>query len=54
VDQAVSSGASGIVIGRQVWQRGSDERSAVIRALVDVVHGRVEADQAIESLLPVG
>lgn len=54
VDQAVSSGASGIVIGRQVWQRGSDERSAVIRALVDVVHGRVAADEAIESLLPVG
>jgi len=54
VDQAVSSGASGIVIGRQVWQRESDERSAVIRALVDVVHGRVAAEAAIESLLPVG
>lgn len=54
VDEAVSSGASGIVIGRQVWQRGADERLAVIRTLVDVVHGRVAADQAIESLLPVG
>lgn len=54
VGEAVTSGASGIVIGRQVWQREPDERQAVMRALVEVVHGRLPADQAAEGLLPVG
>ncbi|MGH3264417.1 MAG: class I fructose-bisphosphate aldolase [Trebonia sp.] len=54
VEEAMSSGASGIVIGRQVWQRASDERSVLIRALVDVVHGRRTAQAAIESLPSVG
>jgi fructose-bisphosphate aldolase, class I len=54
VDEAMSAGASGIAIGRQVWQREASERLAVIRALVEVVHGRLAADQAAEGLLPVG
>jgi fructose-bisphosphate aldolase, class I len=53
VDEAMTSGASGIVIGRQVWQREPSERLAVMRALVEVVHGRLPADQAVEELLPV-
>lgn len=53
VDEAVTGGASGIVIGRQVWQREPSERQAVMRALVEVVHGRLPADQAVEGLLPV-
>lgn len=54
VGEAVSAGASGIVIGRQVWQREAGERLAVMRALIDVVHGRLSAEQAAEGLLPVG
>jgi fructose-bisphosphate aldolase, class I len=54
VDEAVTSGASGIVIGRQVWQREPSERQAVMKALVEVVHGRMPAGQAVEGLLPVG
>jgi class I fructose-bisphosphate aldolase len=54
VDEAVGAGASGIVIGRQVWQRQPAERLAVMKALVEVVHGRLPADQAAEGLLPVG
>lgn len=53
VDEAVSAGASGIVIGRQVWQREATERLAVMRALIGVIHGRLSADQAAEGLLPV-
>jgi fructose-bisphosphate aldolase, class I len=54
VEEAMSSGASGIAIGRQVWQREASERLAVIKALVEVVHGRLAADQAAKGLLPVG
>ncbi|HVT68842.1 MAG TPA: hypothetical protein VHF26_13915 [Trebonia sp.] len=54
VGEAVSAGAAGIVIGRQVWQREPRERLAVIQALVGVVHGRLPADQAAEGLHPVG
>jgi fructose-bisphosphate aldolase, class I len=54
VDEAMSAGASGIAIGRQVWQREASERLAVMRALVEVVHGRLAADQAAEGLFPVG
>jgi fructose-bisphosphate aldolase, class I len=54
VDEAMAAGASGIVIGRQVWQREPRERLAVMKALVEVVHGRLPADDAIEGLLPVG
>jgi fructose-bisphosphate aldolase, class I len=53
VDEAMSAGASGVAIGRQVWQREASERLAVIRALVEAVHGRLAADQAAERLLPV-
>jgi class I fructose-bisphosphate aldolase len=53
VDEAMRAGASGIVIGRQVWQREPRERLAVMKALVEVVHGRLPADQAAEGLLPV-
>jgi class I fructose-bisphosphate aldolase len=50
VDEAMTSGASGIVIGRQVWQRDDSERMAVMSALVDVVHGRKTADEAVKGL----
>lgn len=53
VGDAVSAGASGIVIGRQVWQREPGERQAVMRALVGVVHGRLTADRAVEELSAV-
>lgn len=54
VGEAMTSGASGIVIGRQVWQREAGERLAVMKALVEVVHGRLSADEAVEGLGPVG
>lgn len=54
VGEAVSAGADGIVIGRQVWQREASERLAVIQALVGVVHGTLAAEQAVEGLQPVG
>jgi class I fructose-bisphosphate aldolase len=50
VGEAIGSGGSGIVIGRQVWQREPSERLAVMRALVEVVHGRQSADEAVEGL----
>lgn len=53
VAEAMESGASGIVIGRQVWQRDPAERLAVMKALVEVVHGRLPADAAAEGVLPV-
>jgi class I fructose-bisphosphate aldolase len=53
VGEAVTSGASGIVIGRQVWQREPSERAAVMRALIEVVHGRMSADEAVQGLAPV-
>ncbi|MBX6372270.1 MAG: deoxyribose-phosphate aldolase [Acidothermus sp.] len=53
VDEALRAGASGIVIGRQVWQRPPAERTAVMKALVDVVHGRLSAAAALEGLASV-
>jgi len=53
VGEATDAGASGIVIGRQVWQRDPAERLAVMRALIEVVHGRMAAGQAAEGLVPV-
>jgi fructose-bisphosphate aldolase, class I len=50
VDEAMTSGSSGIVIGRQVWQREDSERMAVMNALVEVVHGRMSADEAVKGL----
>lgn len=54
VDEAITSGACGIVIGRQVWQRAESERAAVTRALIEVVHGRMPAGEAVRGLAPVG
>ena len=53
VDEAMASGGSGIVIGRQVWQREPAERLSVMKALVEVVHRRLPADEAVEGLSPV-
>lgn len=39
VDEAVRAGASGIVIGRKVWQRPLDEAVQLLGRLADVVHG---------------
>jgi class I fructose-bisphosphate aldolase len=38
VGEAVAAGASGIVIGRQVWQRHAAERRTLMRVLVGIVH----------------
>jgi class I fructose-bisphosphate aldolase len=54
VAEAIASGAAGIVIGRQVWQREPGERRAVMRALVEVVHGRLSAEEAVKGLDAVG
>ena len=53
VAEAVSAGANGIVIGRQVWQREPAERLGVIRILIDVVHRRLTVGQAAAQLSPV-
>lgn len=50
VDEAMTAGASGIVIGRQVWQREPAERLALMQVLVDVVHGRLTTDAAVRQL----
>lgn len=50
VEDAMTAGASGIVIGRQVWQREPAERLALMRVLVDVVHGRLTTDAAVRKL----
>jgi len=50
VDEAMTAGASGIVIGRQVWQREPAERLALMQVLVDVVHGRLATDAAVRQL----
>ncbi len=47
VGDAMTTGAAGIVIGRQVWQREPAERLALMRVLVDVVHGRLTTDAAV-------
>lgn len=43
VDDALSAGASGIVIGRNVWQRPDALRRRLLRSLVAVVHGEALA-----------
>jgi class I fructose-bisphosphate aldolase len=54
VGEAMAAGASGIVIGRQVWQRPADERTALMSALVDLVHGRLTPEAAGQRLQPGG
>lgn len=48
VDEALSAGASGIVIGRNVWQRPDELRRRLLRSLVGVVHGEVSASSALK------
>lgn len=50
VGDAVGAGAAGIVVGRRVWQRQPAERSALMSALVDLVHGRCDAAGAVARL----
>jgi DhnA family fructose-bisphosphate aldolase class Ia len=38
VEAAVKAGAAGVAFGRNVW--GDGDPSAVVRALVEAVHGR--------------
>jgi class I fructose-bisphosphate aldolase len=38
VGDAMKAGASGIVIGRRVWQRAADEAAALLEELYSVVH----------------
>ncbi|HTW09580.1 MAG TPA: aldolase, partial [Acidimicrobiales bacterium] len=40
VAEAVKAGASGIVIGRRVWQRPTDEAAAILEQLYAIVHAR--------------
>lgn len=50
VNEAVSAGASGIVIGRQVWQRPATERRALMRILVGIVHRSLTVSEGLASL----
>lgn len=50
VGEAMSAGAAGIVIGRQIWQREPAERQALMRVLVHLVHGRLSTDAAVREL----
>jgi len=43
VEEAVAAGASGIVIGRRVWQRPLEEARALLERLAAVVHDRPQA-----------
>jgi class I fructose-bisphosphate aldolase len=47
VAEAIGAGASGIAIGRQVWQRPSTVRRELMGALVSLVHGTIDVDTAI-------
>jgi len=53
VDQALSAGAAGIVIGRNVWQRPEELRQRLLRSLVAVVHGDVSASSALKEYVGV-
>ena len=48
IEDAVSVGAAGVAIGRNVWNHSDPE--AVVRALVDVVHNGVSAADAMHGL----
>ena len=48
IEDAVSVGAAGVAIGRNVWNHSDPE--AVVRALVNVVHNGVNADDAMQGL----
>lgn len=43
VETAIASGAVGIAIGRQVWQRPPEEAVHVLGTLVEIVHGESAA-----------
>lgn len=53
VADAMSAGASGIVIGRQVWQRPSASRATMMRLLLGVVHGLVTVETAVAEVSAV-
>jgi class I fructose-bisphosphate aldolase len=48
VSDAIGAGASGILIGRNVWQRPTDEAESLLDALYTVVHGEVPAYAAVD------
>lgn len=50
VEEALSAGAAGIVIGRNVWQRPVALRRHLLRALVAMVHGELSGAGALKEL----
>lgn len=50
VDDALSAGAAGLVIGRNVWQRSGEVRRRLLGSLVSLVHGGILASSALEEL----
>ena len=48
IEDALSVGAAGVAIGRNVWNHEDPE--AVVRALVELVHGNAKAEEAVRGL----
>lgn len=48
VEDAISVGSAGVAIGRNVWNHEDPE--AVVRALVNVVHNGMSAEEAVQNL----
>ncbi|MFW6294335.1 MAG: class I fructose-bisphosphate aldolase [Halanaerobium sp.] len=46
IEEAVSAGASGVTIGRNVWKSKDPEK--MTRALVDIIHNDYTAERAVE------
>lgn len=53
VADAMAAGAAGTVIGRSVWQRPPATRAALMRVLVEIVHGRATAQEALTEITPL-
>lgn len=54
VGDALAGGASGIVIGRKVWQQDQRIWTSLAKALVRMVHGGLTTDEAIDVLEAAG
>ncbi len=50
ISEALSAGADGVAIGRNVWQH--ENPAGVCRALVALVHGGASVDRALEEIRP--
>jgi class I fructose-bisphosphate aldolase len=54
VGDALAGGASGIVIGRKVWQQDQRIWTSLAKALVRMVHGGLTTDEAVDVLEAAG